>query len=189
MQQVFLIRPVDTSHPSIKNRSGYEVIKGETSDISIFKLYWFEPIWFYNPQSYFSKDKMEPGFFLDLADNTCDTFSYVVSPVKDVSDIHLYRRPVTLVRSVARSRKIDSTDEPTCYKISDGFKVSSRHEEELYWTEEVELTHRHSSFTTDLSCLNDEKKRLPTPLPNLKHNLGIDNNVIDNPMSLSNILF
>ena len=85
------------SHPSIGNRSGYEVIKGETGDISIFRFYWFEPIWFYNPQSSFSKDKMEPCFFLDLADNTGDNFSYVVLPVKDRSNIPLYRRPVTLV--------------------------------------------------------------------------------------------
>ena len=62
------------SHPSIKNRSGYEFIKGETGNISIFRFYWFGPIWFYNPQSSFPKDKMEPSFFLDLADNTGDNF-------------------------------------------------------------------------------------------------------------------
>ena len=45
------------SHPSIGNRCGYEVIKGETGGISIFRFYLFEPIWFYNPQSSFPKDK------------------------------------------------------------------------------------------------------------------------------------
>ena len=37
------------SCPSIGNRCGYELIKEETGDISIFKFYWFEPIWLYNP--------------------------------------------------------------------------------------------------------------------------------------------
>ena len=73
-------------------------------------------------------------------------------------------------------------------KTSDGFKAFNRHGEELYGTEEMELTHHHSSFTTDLSCLNDENKKMPTPLPNLEHDLGIDNNAIDNLMSLFNIL-
>ena len=114
---------------------------------------------------------MEPGLFLDLVDNTGETFSYVVLPVKYMSDIPLYSCPITLVRSVVRSRKIDSTDEPTCCKTSDGLKVFNRHGEELYGTEEMELNHRHSFFTTDLSCIHDEKKRLPTPLPNLEHDL------------------
>ena len=53
----------------------------------------------------------------------------------------------------------------------------------------MELTHRHSSFTPVVSCLNDETNKMPNPLPNLEHDLGINNNDIDNPMSLSNILF
>ena len=53
----------------------------------------------------------------------------------------------------------------------------------------MELTHRHSSFTIDVSCLNNEINKMPTPLLNIEHDLGIDNNVIDNLMPLSNILF
>ena len=45
-------------HPSIGDRCVYEVIKVEISDISLFRLYWFESIWFYNPQSTFPKDKL-----------------------------------------------------------------------------------------------------------------------------------
>ena len=74
-------------------------------------------------------------------------------------------------------------------KTSDGFKAFNRHGEELYGTEEMELTHHHSSFTTDLVCLNDDTNNMFTPLPNLEHDLGIDNNNIDNPISLSNTLF
>ena len=81
---------------------------------------------------------MEPGFFLDLADITGDKFSYAVLPVKDWYDIPLQQRPVNLVYSVVRSHKIDSTDEPTCCKTSDVFKVFNRHSNELFGTEEIQ---------------------------------------------------
>ena len=132
---------------------------------------------------------MELGFFLDLADNTDDKFSHVVSPVKEWSDIPLHRRPVTLVRSMVRGCKMDSTDEPTCCKRSDGFKLLNRHGDELFGKEKMELTHRHSSFDTYLVCLNDDTNKMFNPLPNLEYDSGIDNNDIDNPISLSNTLF
>ena len=70
------------SEPYIDGRCEYEIIKGETGDISIFRFYWFETIWFYNSQSSFPKDKTEPGFFLDIAYNAGDKLSYVVLSVK-----------------------------------------------------------------------------------------------------------
>ena len=74
--------------------------------------------------------------------------------------------------SIVRRRKIDSDDETTRYRISDGFKVFNRHGDGLY-----------------ISYLNDETNKMITPLPNLEHDLGIDNNDIYNPTSLSNVLF
>ena len=70
---------------------------GETGNISIFRFSWFEPVWFYYPSVSFTKDKMEPGFFLDLADNTGDGFSYEILPVSSYKDIPSRRKPVTLV--------------------------------------------------------------------------------------------
>ena len=40
---------------------------------------------------------MMPGFFLGIAENTGDNFSYVILPVKKYSDITLDAQPVTLV--------------------------------------------------------------------------------------------
>ena len=57
---------------------------------------------------------MEPGIFLDLVENTGDNFSYVILPVNKYCDIPLRRNPVTLVRSVVRSRDIMSSDTPNC---------------------------------------------------------------------------
>ena len=90
---------------------------------------------------------------------------------------------------MVQSRTIDSTNEPACCKLSDGFKEFNRHGEQLFGSDEMKLTHRHYSFTTYLSYLNDDTNKMFTPLPNLEHDLRIDNNETGNPTSLSNALF
>ena len=115
------------SRPSIDGKCGHELIIGETGDKSIFRSYSFEPIWFYNPQSSFPNDKMEPGFFLDIADNIGDNVSYVVLPVKYWNKIPIHRRPTSLVCSVVRSRLADSSNSPNCVVSPEGFKVYNMH--------------------------------------------------------------
>ena len=90
------------------------MIKGETADISIFRFSWFQPVWYYNPLVSFPNNKMEPGLFLDLADNTGDGFSYELLPAFSFKDILQRRNPVTLVRCVVRPRVMTSTDAPVC---------------------------------------------------------------------------
>ena len=34
------------SQPKLGGKSGFEMVKGKTGDISIFRFSWFEPIWF-----------------------------------------------------------------------------------------------------------------------------------------------
>ena len=46
------------SKSSLNGRTGYQLIKQETWDISILRFFWFEPIWFYKPSSSFPRDKM-----------------------------------------------------------------------------------------------------------------------------------
>ena len=48
------------SHSSNGDICVHNVIKAETGDIHIFRFYWFEPLWFYNPQSFPPKGKREP---------------------------------------------------------------------------------------------------------------------------------
>ena len=74
---------------------------------------------------------MEPGFFLDIADNTGDNFSYVVLPVKYLNEIPVHCRPITLVYSVVRSKLVDSSDSPTCVESPEGFEVYNRHGEDF----------------------------------------------------------
>ena len=70
------------SKSSLSGKSGYQMIYGETPDISQFRFLWFQPIWYYLPNVSFPQDKMEPRFFLDVADNTGAGFSYVILPTQ-----------------------------------------------------------------------------------------------------------
>lgn len=126
------------SQSTLDGRCGYEMIKGKTGDISIFRFSWFEPILFYNPAISFPKDKMEPVFFLDLANNTGDGISYEILPVRHFTEIPLRRNPVTLIRSVVRPRTIGSPFAPSCRVSPDGFKFFNRLGEELFGSEETE---------------------------------------------------
>ena len=88
------------SQSTLDGRCGYEMIKGITGYIHIFRFSWFEHIWFYNPAVSFTMDKMEPGFFLDLADNTGNGFSYEILSVLLYKDIPRCCNPVTLIQPV-----------------------------------------------------------------------------------------
>ena len=87
----------------MNGRTGFQLIKEETGDISIFRFFWFETIWFYNPSSSFPRDKIEAGYLLDITDNTGDEFSYEILLVNTANKTPKYRNPVTFIRSGVRS--------------------------------------------------------------------------------------
>lgn len=118
-----------------------------------------------------------PGFFLDIVDNTSDGFSYEFLPVKDIKDISLRRNPVTLMRSVVRSRNLASLAIPTCRVSPIGFQFYNRDGIELFGTEEVEASHTQSPSSIPIN-------------PDLSQVMGdIDERGIDETLSLSNILY
>ena len=125
------------SKKTLDGKCGYEIIKGETGYISIFRFPWFAPIWYYDPSLSFPHDKMRPGFFLDIADNTGDGFSYEILPVKLIKNIPTYRNPVTLVRNVVRLRDLESSEVPKCTRTQDGFIFTNRSGDELFGSEEA----------------------------------------------------
>ena len=80
---------------------------------------------------------MRPGFFLDIADNTGDGFSYRILPAADYSDILLGRRPVTLIYGVVSVRDLDSPLEPHCWQSKNGLLFYNRKEDELVGNTEL----------------------------------------------------
>jgi len=91
---------------ALSNRSAIEAKCGNTNDISIFRFPWFSPVWYFDPTASFPRDRMSPGFFLDIAENTGDSFSYEILPVKDIEDIPL-RKHYPIVRNIVRPRDLD----------------------------------------------------------------------------------
>ena len=97
----------------MNGRTGYQIINGENYDISIFRFYWFEPIWLYNPSSSFPMNEIEADFFLNITDNTGYGFSYEILTVSIVNKTPKHRNLVALTRSVVRSCVVEPYDAPS----------------------------------------------------------------------------
>ena len=80
---------------------------------------------------------MEPGFFLDLAENTGDGFAYVILPVKDVKDIPLGHNSTTLTRCVVQAIDLNCLDVPICQEEHDGFHFYKFSGKEIFGSEEL----------------------------------------------------
>ena len=93
------------SSKKLNGRCPKEKLLGHTPDISIFRFSWFQPVWYYSPSLSFLQDRMEPGFFLKLEDNTGDSFAYEILPAKEYKDIPLNCAPKVLVRCIVRERE------------------------------------------------------------------------------------
>ena len=115
----------------LDGRTSSEAIHGQTPDISIFRFAWFQPVWYYDPTLSFPQDRMSPGFFLKLAENTDDSFAYVVLPAQSYDDIPRRSNPVTLVRCVVRQREMSETIAPKCIKVDNAVKFYNAKGREL----------------------------------------------------------
>ena len=120
------------SKTSLDGRTASEKIVGQTPDISIFRFSWFQPVWYYNPTLSFPQDRMSPGFFLKIAENTGDGFAYHVLPAKNINDIPSYHNPVVLVRCVVRPRDMFSFDVFRCSKDVYGLKFTNGNRDQLF---------------------------------------------------------
>ena len=89
-------------------RTGRQVLRGETQDISVIRFSWFQPVFYYDPKKSFPSNKMLPGFFLGIDPSVGDTFSFIILPVKDTKDIPTNRFSIKpIIRSVMRSRNLE----------------------------------------------------------------------------------
>ena len=125
------------SKVALDGRTPVENLQGNTNDISIFRFPWFSPVWYYDPTTSFPDDKMSPGFFLDLAENTGDGFSYVILPVKEVKDIPT-NRCWPIVRNIVRPRDLDTSSAPTVRDDGAGLKFFNDDGEEIFGEEELD---------------------------------------------------
>ena len=156
------------SKPRLSGASGIQALRGETPDISRFRFYWFQPIWYYDASLSFPHDRMEPGFFLDLAENTGDGFSFLILPAETYEDIPLHKRPVTLVRSVVRPRLMD--DSPTAVQslTPPSFTFMNRLGEDLVGNEQqTDNSSSHISISSPDPNLEEPTPGVPVGIPDL----------------------
>jgi hypothetical protein len=93
-------------------RTPYEVLYGETPDISVFRFIFYEPVYYLEPNVQFSKPNMLPGRFLGIARTTGDSFTFVITTDYGIKSIALHR-------SVIRKRDIKSRDPYADYNKND----------------------------------------------------------------------
>ena len=110
-------------------RTGRQVLRGETQDISVFRFPWFAPVFYYDPKKSFPNGKMCPGFFLGIDPNVGDGFSFIILPVKNTKDIPTKASRIkTIVRSVVRPRDLHISEEdyPRCEVTVSGLLIKDR---------------------------------------------------------------
>ena len=141
-----------------------EATYGSTSDISIFCFPWFSPVWYYNPTTDFPEDKMSPGFFLDIAENTGDTFSYVILPGQNFDNIPTKGRIYPIVWNIVRKQKIDETDALIIRRSTDALSFYNNQGKELVGADALNIAndfdyHHHDDIDDsqrDMDSLTSE---------------------------------
>ena len=81
-------------------RTPQERLTGETSDISIFRFHFWQPIEYYNPIPKQSHDVWTPGRFLGIAWESGDPMTYYIETSNQRG------RPTVLVRSTMRALNV-----------------------------------------------------------------------------------
>jgi hypothetical protein len=71
-------------------RTPYEVLMGDTPDISVFRFIFYEPIYYLEPGVQFPKANMLPGRFMGIARTTGDAFTFVIMTDDGIKSIALH---------------------------------------------------------------------------------------------------
>ena len=159
------------SKQSLNGRSAIEKMNGSTTDISIFRFPWFSAVWFYDPLTSFPKDKMSAGFFLDIAENTGDGFSYVILPVAKVEDIPT-DRCYPIVRNIVRPRSLSDLTSPEVRTNDGNLTFFNADGEELFTEEELNIDDIED-------VLEDQRDVTPREIENLTSDFIDDDNIRD----------
>jgi hypothetical protein len=99
-----------TTARHIKWRTPYEILHGDTPDISVFRFSFFEPIYYLNPHASYPQPNMLPGRFLGIARTTGDHFTFII-----FQDIPKTER--ILHRSIIQKRNLNDATPFTNYSV------------------------------------------------------------------------
>jgi hypothetical protein len=104
-------------------RTPYEVLHGNTPDISVFRYTFYEPVYYLDPNVQFPKPNMLPGRFMGIARTTGDAFTFIIMTYDGIKSIALHR-------SIIKHRDITSKDPYAEYNM-DGPTTDVSQEQDL----------------------------------------------------------
>lgn len=81
------------------NATPLQLSEGSTPDVSKFRFYFWEPIWYHDPSTKQPEDNLKKGRYLCIAENSGDEMTYHIRTEKDEGT------NVYLVRSLIKSRR------------------------------------------------------------------------------------
>jgi hypothetical protein len=96
-----------TAKKSLGWKTSYEILNGDTPDISAFRFGFWQPIDYFDPTAKFPDSQWKQGRFLGIAWDSGDQFTFTIwtEPGGD------WRKGRELVRNIVRPRQIDTMDQ------------------------------------------------------------------------------
>lgn len=116
------------SRKGLGHRTPYEILFGETPDISVFKFPFYAKIWYYDLFQSFPLAKMRKGRFLGIVETCDDRFTYIILPVDDEESPPI--RHTTLQRSCIQKRE-ENEVAPIIKRVGEQFKLFTKDGMEL----------------------------------------------------------
>ena len=95
---------------SLSWRTPYELKNGHTPDISSFRFYVWEAIWYFDGVAKVPEPSFKKGRWLGFAWSAGDAFTYFIETERPVSE----GRPMVLIRSIIKTRR-KNIGKPTEY--------------------------------------------------------------------------
>ena len=89
-----------TAQQHLDWRTPTELLNGQTPDISVFRFSFFEPVWYYEPTAKYPEPNFLPGFFVGIAWNHGDAFTYRIWTCPKGN----YKGGQELIRNIVKSR-------------------------------------------------------------------------------------
>ena len=94
-----------TAHRGLGWRTPKERIDGETPDISVFRFYFWQPVWYYEPTAKYPSPNFLPGRFVGIAWDHGDAFTYKIWTEPDND----WTKGTELIRNIVKPRGQDVT--------------------------------------------------------------------------------
>jgi hypothetical protein len=129
-------------------RTPYEVLMGDTPDISVFRFIFYETIYYLEPGVQFPKANMLPGRLMGIARTTGDAFTFVIMTDDGIKSIALHRSVVKRRDSTNKDIYADYNTEDPQVSIGETESPDPVHtcDNNLNNEEHIPIAHEHNEI-------------------------------------------